>query len=170
MVISIVRFMSEYYGISLDAGYKYSHRIIKKAFRELEGCSFKYADANPELVSSGKIVYVKDGYDEVFPYICPSERFISGKKCDFTPKEEIVPEIDVLSKISEMPTYKVRELLSRYKDKPSFYKIIKLELIDRGVYSDKRHKSLKENIAISDVNDKFSRRGKIRIRKRGRWN
>ena len=170
MVISIVRFMSEYYGIALDAGYRYSHRKIKKTFKELKGCSFEYADDNPELVSSGKIVYVRDGYDRVFPYVCPNEKFISVKQCEFTSKEELAPEIDILSEISEMPTYMVRELLSKYKDKPSFYKIIKLELIERGVYSDKRHKSLKENSAIADVDDKISRRGKIRIRKRGRWN
>ena len=42
----------------------------------------------------------------------------------------------------------VHELLSKYKDMPSFYKVIKKELICRGIYKTKKYKLRREIIEI----------------------
>ncbi len=166
MVISIVRFMSDYYGVALDAGHRYSHKKLKKMFKQLKSCSFKYADSNPELVGCGKIVYVRDGYGEVFPYVCPKKVLISDKECDFTLNDNGKNRSDILEGLSEMPTYVLRELLGRYKTKPAVYRIIKNELIIRGVYEDKnyKHKKEVERLSVCDVDFKC----RIRNRKSGR--
>ena len=68
-----------------------------------------------------------------------------------------------------MPTYMVGELLSRYKDKPSFYKVIKKELICRGRYENKKYKLRKEIIEIEleedEYNDKYQRRRRVKCKK-----
>ena len=66
-----------------------------------------------------------------------------------------------------MPTYMVGELLSKYKNKPSFYKVIKKELINRGVYKTKKYKLRKEIIELGkgEENDKYQRRRKIKCKK-----
>lgn len=168
MVISIVSFMYDYYGITLDAGYKYSHKMVKKAFNELRRCSFRYADENPELVGSGKIVYVKDDYEKTLPYVCPCQTLISNKvyeECGFTCFEMANKNEDILEELLDMPTYMLGELLSKYKSKPSFYKMIKAELVSRGVYDDKIYKCAKELEEVVDVDDKFIRRRKINLKK-----
>ncbi len=166
MVISIARFMSDYYGVSLDAGYRYSHKKLKKTFKQLKRCSFKYADSNPELVGCGKIIYVRDGYGEVFPYVCPNKILVSDKECDFTIDDNRRSKSEILEGLSEMPTYVLRELLGRYKTKPSVYRIIKNELIIRGVYEDKNYKHNREveRLSVCDVDFKC----RIRKRKSGR--
>ena len=164
MVISIVRFMSDYYGISLDAGYMYSHKVLKKSFKELKRCSFKYADSNPELVGSGKIIYVKDSYGQILPYICPKRTLISNEECRFTEAGCENDNANALDELVGIPTYVLGELLSKYKNKPSFYKLIKTELVNRGVYSDKIYRCARE-LTDEIHNDKFMRRRKIRIKK-----
>lgn len=164
MVISIVRFMSEYYGISLDAGYAYSHKVLKKTFRELKRCSFKYADSNPELVGSGEIIYVKDSYGQVLPYICPKQALISRDECKYTDVKHENDDTEVLDELVGIPTYVLGELLSKYKNKPSFYKLIKSELVSRGVYLDKIYRCARE-LNDESHNDKFIRRRKIKIKK-----
>lgn len=168
MVISIVKFMLDYYGICLDAGMEYSHRTLKKEFKFLKRCSFSYADSNSDLVGSGKIIYVKDSYGVIFPYKCPNEIKTCNKKCEFSTKiEEEFEDRSILEELTEMPTYMVHELLSRYKKKPSFYRIIKAELMSRGEYDIKRYKMKREirEIEESDLNDKYQRRRKIKCKK-----
>ena len=98
-------------------------RIIQKNFRFLKTCSFKWAANNPELVKSGKIIYVRDSYGVIFPYICPNKVLTSVSECDYTEKveEEEIQDDSIIDELCEMPTYMVHELLSKYKDKPSFY-------------------------------------------------
>lgn len=167
MIISIVSFMYDYYGITLDAGYKYSHKMLKKAFNELRRCSFRYADENPELVGSGKIVYVKDDYGKTLPYVCPCQTLISSKEyeeCGFTCFEKVNKNEGILEELLDMPTYMVGELLSKYKYKPSFYKLIKTELVSRGVYDNKIYRCIKEIDEFPEINDKLIRRREIRIK------
>ena len=137
MVISVVKFMLDYYGIRLNAGDVYSHRTLKKEFKFLKRCSFSYADSNRDLVGNGDIIFVRDSFDVIFPYKRPKKIKTCNKGCDYVVKEEDCDEeIDksILEELFEMPTYVVHELLSRYKNKPSFYKVIKAELVSRGEY------------------------------------
>ncbi len=168
MVISIVKFMLEYYGISLDSGEEYSHRTLKKEFKFLKRCSFNYADSNRELVGSGKIIYVRDSFDVIFPYICPEKIKTCNKRCGYSVKEEDdEDDKSILEELFEIPTYILHELLSKYKNRPSFYKVIKAELISRGEYGIKRFKMRREigKIEESDLNDKCQRRQKIKCKK-----
>lgn len=168
MEISICKFLSNYYGISLNAGGCYSHEILKKHFNFLRTCSFKYALSNMDLVRNGKIVYVKDSYGVVFPYFSPNKLLISNKACDYTENtKDDIPDYSILTDLSNLPTYVVHELLSRYKDKPSFYRRIKNELLKRGIYQNKLYRLRKEVIKLeeSDNNDKYQRRRKIKCKK-----
>ena len=89
---------------------------------------------------------------------------------EYTESEEI-KEIDktILDELEELPTYMVGELLSRYKNVPSFYRIIKRELICRGVYDNKKYKLRKETLEIEleggKKNDKYQRRREIKCKK-----
>ena len=168
MEISICKFLANYYGISLNAGGCYSHKVVKKHFKFLKTCSFKVAANNANLVKDGKIVYVKDSYGVIFPYLSPDKLLISNKTCDYTEnKREEVIDYDILDDLCNLPTYVVHELLSKYKDKPSFYRVIKKELIKRGIYENKLYKLRKEAIKLeeSDNNDKYQRRRKIKCKK-----
>ena len=166
MVISLYKFLSNYYGISLNAACEYSHKIIKKYFRFLRTCSCEWAIDNINLIKSGKIVYVEDSYGKVIPYIAPDELFITNCKFDKTSEEE-KDDSDILDDMSNLPDYVVHELLSRYKDRPAFYKVIKNELIKRGIYENKLYRLEKEiNILEeSEINDKYQRRRKIKCKK-----
>ena len=168
MVISIYKFLSEYYGIILDAGIKCTHTIAKKNFRFLKGCPFKYAERNVDLVKTGKIIYVADSSGLIYPYICPNIIKTINRTCDYTAKPKESNDSDnLLDRLESLPTYIVHELLSKYKDRPSFYRIIKKELINRGVYEDKKYKLRKENLEIDsgEDNDKYQRRRKIKCKK-----
>ena len=172
MVISIFKFLWEYYGITLDAGSELTHKDAKRNFRFLKGCPFKYASKNPDLVKSGKIVYVSDSHGIIFPYIAPEKAKVAITECTFTEStgdEETVDDVSILDELAEMPTYMVGELLSKYKDKPSFYKVIKRELICRGRYENKKYKLRKEIIEIEleedEFNDKYQRRRRIKCKK-----
>lgn len=172
MVISIFKFLWEYYGIALDAGTELMHKDVKKSFRFLKGCPFKYAAKNPDLVKNGKIVYVSDSHGVIFPYIAPEKAKSAVTECTFseeTAKEEITDDKSILDELAEMPTYMVGELLSKYKDKPSFYKVIKRELICRGRYENKKYKLRKEIIEIEleegEYDDKYQRRREIKCKK-----
>ncbi len=171
MVISIFKFLAGYYGITMDAGRELTHSEAKKNFRFLKGCPFKYAEANPELIGDGKIIYVKDSYGIILPYICPEKVMTSEFECSYTEEERVheVNDKSILDELSEMPTYMVHELLSKYKDKPSFYRVIKRELICRGVYKNKKYKLRKETLEIEleggKKNDKYQRRREIKCKK-----
>ena len=167
MVISIFKFLSRYYGLSLNAASRCTHMDIKKNFDFVECCSEKFAKENEELVDKGIIVYVEDTSGAIRPYFCPS-RSIS-KECIYVkiPKDACSDDRCLLKELGNVPTYKVCELLSRYKGNIFFYKIIKKELIRRGVYENKIYKINKEIIGLkeSGKDDKYKRRRKIKCKK-----
>ena len=171
MVISIFKFLSMYYGVTLDAGMELTHAVAKRNFRFLKGCAFKTALKNPGLVKSGKIIYVADSHGVVFPYVAPEKIITSTSECSYTEVVEEKPSNDktILEELADMPTYMVHELLSKYKDKPSFYRVIKKELVSRGVYKNKKYKLRKEIIEIEleegEYNDKYQRRREIKCKK-----
>ena len=158
--------------MALDAGVDLTHAEAKKNFRFLKGCPFKYADSNPELVKNGRIVYIKDSHGIIYPYICPETIKNVAVDCGYTGKE-IVRTVDddrtLLEEIDELPTYLVHELLSKYKNKPSFYRLIKKELICRGEYRKKKYKLRKEireiELEEGEYNDKYQRRRKVKCKK-----
>ena len=166
MKISIFKFLARYYGITLNAAVDCSHTEVIKNFDFIKVCTMKYAHENQEMVKNGKIIYVEDTFGTIKPYICPERVITTGKECDYFKKKEITDDNFFLEELSDMPTYLIRELLSRYKDKLSFYKILKKELMCRGVYQNKKHKIDKELTKItmeeSDLNDKYKRRRKIK--------
>ena len=171
MVISIFKFLREYYGVTLDAGSQLTHAVAKKNFK-LRGCPFWYAKANPDLIKNGKIIYVSDSLGVIFPYMCPEKIQVAVSECTFTEtvsEEEILDDRTILDDLADMPTYMVGEILSKYKDKPSFYKIIKKELTCRGRYENKKYKLRKEIIEIEleegEYNDKYQRRREIKCKK-----
>lgn len=143
--------------------------MIKKNFKFLKTCSFKFVAENSEYILDGRIIYVADSCGVIFPYFCPEKMLISVKECEY--KEETTEEADptILEELSEMPTYIVHELLSKYKDKPSFYRVIKKELVSRGIYENKKYKLRKEILEIeleeSDFDDKYQRRREIKYKK-----
>ena len=175
MVISLFKFLNEYYGVTLDAGMELTHTLAKKSFKFLKGCSFKFALKNPDLVKCGRIIYVRDVHGVIFPYICPDKIKAAVSECTYTEtidkvdKEELSDDRTILEELADMPTYMVGELLSKYKDKPSFYKVIKKELICRGTYETKKYKLRKEIIEIEleegEFNDKYQRRREIKCKK-----
>ena len=71
MVISIYKFLAVYYGILVDTRIKYTHAEAKYKFNFLKGCSFEYAENNPQLISCGEIILVIDKDKKVLPYYCP---------------------------------------------------------------------------------------------------
>ena len=172
MVISIFKFMAEYYGVTLDAGMELTHAVAKKNFKFLKGCPFRYANSNPELIKTGKIIYVSDSHGIILPYICPNKIITATRECTYTEEVENKPlenDKSILEDLGDMPTYMVHELLSKYKDMPSFYKVIKKELICRGIYKTKKYKLRREIIEIEleegAYNDKYQRRREIKCKK-----
>lgn len=160
MKISIKDFISLYYGISLDANSKYSHDVIIKAFNGLKRCSFDFAEKNPELVNSGKIIYVVDDYDKTYPYICPKQILISvGCYCSSVKKKDSNLDNCEISRdiIRKVPTYVLHELLSVYKNRPSIYRIIRQELVCRGEYANKVYKIKKVIIEMEEYDDDISK-------------
>ena len=166
MSISIFKFLSRYYGIRISTNLKLSHKDIKHQFEFLKRCSFKYVDCNPELVALGKVIYVDDSYGVSLPYICPLEVVDDITEIDDVPyiEEEINKENMLIEEILELPTYLLRECMSKYKNKPSFYRLIRIELESRGVYENKKYK-MKREIEESDIDDKCKRRRKIKYHK-----
>lgn len=166
MKISIFKFLARYYGIALNAAVNCSHTEVKRNFPFIEVCSIRYVNQNQEMVKNGKIVYVEDTYGAVKPYICPIRIVTSDRNCEYYKDNKEEYEDFFLEQLCDMPTYLIKELLSQYKDKPSFYKVIKRELIARGVYQNKKHKIDREltkmTIEESDINDKYKRRRKIK--------
>ena len=169
MVISIFKFLKGYYGVALDAGVELTHATAKRNFQFLKGCPFKYAESNPELVKNGHIIYIKDTHGVVYPYICPEVVKNTIRDCEYTESLETPCDKPLLEEIDELPTYLVHELLSKYKDKPSFYRLIKKELICRGEYSKKEYKLRKEikeiELEEGEYNDKYQRRREIKCKK-----
>lgn len=166
MKISIFKFLVRYYGITLNAATECSHTEIKKNFPFIEQCSIEYVEQNQEMVKCGKIIYVEDSYGIIKPYISPLIIMVSDRECDYCIDNKGCDENFFLEQLCDMPTYLIRELLSQYKNKPSFYRVIKKELIARGVYQNKKHKINREIVKMtieeSDLNDKYKRRRKIK--------
>ena len=164
VVISIHKFLLRFYGISISLNELVSHKDIKHRFKFLKRCSFEYADNNPEIMNSGKIIYVMDSYGEYIPYIAP-EMIMGIENCvtDIYIEKEEDEEL-IIDEILELPTYLLRECLAKYKFKPSFYRVIKKELTNRGVYENKKHRIEKEirELEESDFDDKYQRRRKIK--------
>ena len=160
-----------YYGISIDAGKSYSHKMLLKSFSFLKTCSYDFVLKNLELVNNGMIIYVKDSYGVIVPYLCPKKILVSVSECKYTEEvvEDTVDDISILDDLCDMPTYLVHKLLSKYKNKPSFYRVIKRELISRGTYDNKKYKIRREVVEIeleeSDFNDKYKRRREIKYKK-----
>ena len=167
MVISIFKFLKDYYGVLLNSKTFLSHRMAKKKYK-LVGCGFDYAERNLGLIKSGKIIYVRDTCGIVLPYICPE--IINECVCTQTEEvKELAMDKSILEELECMPTYLVGELLSKYKSVPSFYKVIKKELICRGVYTNKIYKLKREIVEIElddgRWNDKYQRRRKIKCKR-----
>ncbi len=172
MVISIFKFMREYYGVTLNAASDLTHTIIKKNFKFLRRCSYRYALKNPNLVGDGKIIYVSDIHGIIFPYICPEKVRCTAEECTYEKEEKaesITDDKSILEELSDMPTYMVHELLSKYKDIPSFYRVIRSELVYRGEYGKKKYKLRREIVEIEleegEYNDKYQRRREIKCKK-----
>ena len=167
MTISIFKFLSRYYGVSLNAATVCTHLDAKQNFSFIETCSIAFANDNKELVDKGKIVYVKDTSGVVRPYFSPSKTITS--ECDYTvlKEESSIDDKVLFEELSAIPTYKVCELLSRYKKNRTFYRLIKNELIGRGIYKNKIHKINKEidSLKESGEDDKYKRRRKIKCKK-----
>ena len=167
MAISIFKFLSRYYGISLNAATTCTHMDAKQNFSFIETCSITFAKNNKEMVDKGKIVYVKDTSGVVRPYFTPSKSVCMD--CIYVRVDEEIEDDDmiILDKLEAIPTYKVCELLSRYKKNRAFYRIIKKELVGRGVYENKIHKISKEidELKESEMDDKYKRRRKIKCKK-----
>ena len=171
MSISIFKFLSRYYGMNISPKTKYSHKDIKHQFEFLKRCSFRYVDHNPELLALGKVIYVTDSYGVSLPYICPLEVVDDIDLDNQVPyfEDEIEKENLFIEEILEFPTYLLRECLAKYKNKASIYRLIKFELISRGVYENKKYKLQKEidrnELEESDIDDKCKRRRKIKYSK-----
>lgn len=171
MVISIFTFLEYYYGAQLDPRMHLNHKNAKKKYR-LKCCSFQYAKNNPELIKNGGIIYVKDTYGVMLPYFCPEKKRKVITEDKYVLSDEIEKLKDckrILENLADMPTYLVGQLLSEYKYIPSFSRIIKKELKNRGVYDNKKHK-LKKEILENELeegvyNDKYQRRRKIKCKK-----
>ncbi len=169
MVISIFKFLKDYYGVLLDSKTCLTHKKAKKKYK-LIGCGFDYAEHNLSLIKNGKIIYVRDTHGIVLPYICPERAITIIDECECSfPDEQIDMDKSILEELADMPTYLVGELLSKYKYVPSFYKVIKKELICRGVYKTKIYKLRREIIEIEleegEYNDKYQRRRRIKCKK-----
>ena len=115
------------------------HASVIQNFKFLNPCSFKYANSHQDLINEGKIIYVSDTSGRVLAYICPTNKL--SNECTYCKNiDDCDNNTDILNDIGCLPTYVLGELLSRYKRKPSIYKMIKRELIKRGVYDNKRYK------------------------------
>lgn len=181
MKISINKFLLCYYGIKLDLNVKYSHKELKK-FLFLKRCSFEFAADNSKLVNCGKIIFVSDSYGDVIPYIVDDEIISTYNLINESEFDERIRADDnlnnskinnnnikeelkkILTNISKISTYDVRKLLSKYKDVPSIYRLLKRELKKRGVYDNKIYKLDKELIKVEEKekNDKYKRRQRIK--------
>ena len=170
MAISIFKFLSSYYGIELDPAASCSHDDIRKNFDFLEPTTKKEASRSKNKVSSGEIICVEDTFGKVSAYICPEEKVVIEPTETIGTVLEDIPVSDdetFLNDLCEIPTYKLRELLSKYKRKVSFYKVIKSELTKRGVYENKKYRLRKEitKMEESDIHDKYQRRREIKCKK-----
>ena len=176
IVVSIIKFLSVYYGMNLDAGVSFSHDDLKKNFDFIPRCSFEYASKHPEDVFKGKIIYVKDTFDYVIPYICPSEIISCNDVCQYTTSEDEDDKYDICSlaqEVENMSLYDIKKIMHEHKDDVKMYHILKNELIKRGVYKNKLYKIAKEidreivrdEIEECEFNDKYQRRRKISKKK-----
>ena len=124
------------------------------------------------MVSDGKIICVSDTHGIIFPYVCPEKVLTTTEECTYVKEEKKEPLVDdksILDELCDMPTYMVHELLSKYKDMPSFYRVIRKELVCRGEYRAKKYKLRREIIEIEleegEFYDKYQRRRKVKCKK-----
>ena len=101
--IDIQNFMKKYYGISHQNISRMTHDVVSAFFPELRRTSFIYAEKNPELVSRGGIVLVRDANNNVAPYMAPEVTlFIEEPKFDIGILiEQIIASLKVTSELSE---------------------------------------------------------------------
>lgn len=101
--IDIKSFMKKYYGISHEDIARMSHDVVSTFFPELRRTSFTYAEKNPELVSRGNIVLVRDSNNNVAPYIAPEVKlFVEESQFDISVLiEQIIASLKITSELSE---------------------------------------------------------------------
>ena len=171
MTISIFNFLANYYGIYLNIESRCSHKDIQSYFKEIETCSIKYAKEHPYDVSTGRIIYVEDTYGHICAYINPKIEAVEDEHIIYSTlvneKEDALTEA-VLTELDELNNYELGLLLSKYKKNYKIYRIIKEELIKRGVYENKKFKIKKEIDEMNeerDYCDKYQRRRKVKLKK-----
>ena len=71
--ISLVKFLSNYYGINCSSLHLLSHEEVGKLCPYLERCSRTFLSKNKELISLGQVILVKDAKNNVVPYYSPYE-------------------------------------------------------------------------------------------------
>ena len=159
MVISIYKFLQRYYGEFYDDRKKLTHKSAKSKFN-LRGCSFDYAKQHDKMVGTGKIIYVRDSKKESDIDLVEILKQIKqrGEKCTYR---------NILDELSELSTRDVKKLLKKYKNNQYFYRVIKMELINRREYEKKKYKLKKKLLELEEggVNDKYQRRRKIEYEK-----
>ena len=141
MAISIFKFLSRYYGISLDAGMECSHTDIRRNFKFIK----VYSGDEEELVPASRIIYVVDSHGLISPYVRPEVIHTSVSACAYTISKEDTMDTNI-SCVSGMSTYELLTMMSEYRDRPSFYRILKRELLRRGFYQVKAYKIEKEEL------------------------
>lgn len=69
--MSLQKFLFIYYGVSYSTTINMRHEDVLEVLNFVVRTSFDYADKNPDLISTGKIVYVYDKSGRAFPYLIP---------------------------------------------------------------------------------------------------
>lgn len=67
--ISLVDFLERYCGINNINNKRITHQNVKSLFPQIKRSSFEEVIKNPELVYTGKVVFVKDFNNECIPYL-----------------------------------------------------------------------------------------------------
>lgn len=168
--MTIYKYMERYYGIKLDYRKKYSHKNLKKMFSFLNEYNYdlEYSDRENEEVEEVEVIYVVDSYNRWISYLTPAMPLHGREVIVEIPVEKRkIADKEILEDLSNLPTYVLGELLSKYKKKKSFYKIIRRELVQRGRYENKVYKLNKKLGKIKDIdnieistNEKYQRKRK----------
>ena len=101
--IDIKNFMKKYYGVSHKDIANMTHDVVSTFFPELRRTSITYAEKNPELVSRGNIVLVRDSNNNIAPYIAPEVKlFVEEPQFDISVLiEQIIASLKITSELSE---------------------------------------------------------------------
>lgn len=70
-MLSLQKFLFIYYGVPYRSTVNMKHEDVKDILEFVVRTSFEHADKNPELVETGKIIYVRDTTNREFPYMVP---------------------------------------------------------------------------------------------------